>query len=281
MGAMVFVRQRLLDRELLRLLTYSRESFANLKRLQAQITESEKLASIGKLLGGAAHELNNPITAMLGYSDLLLCTSLTPEQSELATRIGQHARRTRSLVASLLSFAKQGPAAMASVDLNTLLRTAVKLSQPQWQALKIEVRTEFSDEVLLIHGDSNQLLQVCVQIINDALHAVGQHGSRTLSIAAESKNGTAIINISDAGLAASKDQILGNAAPDLNSPETLSGLGLSACQGILQQHRGRILWQQDRNVGTTIRVEIPVISQEPEKSSGAGVPVMWQPQPFA
>src|SRR5580704_17384232 len=217
MGAMVFIRQRLLDWELLRLLTHSRESFTNLKRLQAQITDSEKLASIGQLLGGAAHELNNPITAMLGYSDLLLCTPLTPEQSELAVRIGQHARRTRSLVASLLSFAKQGPAAMAPVDLNTLLRTAVKLSQPQWQALKIEVRTEYPQELLLVRGDSNQLLQVCVQIINDALHAVGQHGSRTLTIAAESKNGIAIIHISDVGPAETRTQTLGNAAPDLDS----------------------------------------------------------------
>jgi signal transduction histidine kinase len=283
MGAMVFVRQRLLDWELLRLLTHSRESFTNLKRLQAQITESEKLASIGQLLGGAAHELNNPITAMLGYSDLLLCTPLTPEQSELAGRIGQHARRTRSLVASLLSFAKQGPAAMAPVDLNTLLRTAVKLSQPQWQALKIEVRTEYPQELLLVRGDSNQLLQVCVQIINDALHAVGQRGSRTLTIAAESKNGTALIHISDSSLAATRGQTLGNVAPDLDSPETLSGLGLSACQGILQQHQGRILWRQDPNLGTTIRVEIPVIppALEKDQSKESGVPVMWRPQPFA
>jgi signal transduction histidine kinase len=281
MGAMVFIRQRLLDWELLRLLTHSRESFTNLKRLQAQITDSEKLASVGQLLGGAAHELNNPITAMLGYSDLLLCTPLTPEQSELAARIGQHARRTRSLVASLLSFAKQGPASMAPVDLTTLLRTAVKLSQPQWQALRIEVRTEYPQELLLVRGDSNQLLQVCVQIINDALHVVGQHGSRTLTITAESKNGTAVIHISDASPADTRNQTLGNAAPDLDSPETLSGLGLSACQGILQQHGGRILWRQDRNVGTTIRVEIPVIPPQPEKSSDPGVPVMWRSQPFA
>jgi signal transduction histidine kinase len=283
MGAMVFVRQRLLDWELLRLLTHSRESFTNLKRLQAQITESEKLASIGQLLGGAAHELNNPITAMLGYSDLLLGTPLTPEQNELAGRIGQHARRTRSLVASLLSFAKQGPAAMAPVDLNTLLRTAVKLSQPQWQALKIEVRTEYLQELLLVHGDSNQLLHVCVQIINDALHAVGQHGSRILTITAECANGTAIIPISDASLSAARHQTLGNAPPDLNSPETLSGLGLSACQAILLQHHGRILWRQDCNVGTTIRVEIPVIlpASEKEESSDPGLPILWRPQPYA
>jgi len=280
MGIMVFVRQRLLDRELLRLLNHSRESFANLKRLQAQITESEKLASIGQLLGGAAHELNNPITAMLGYSDLLLNTPLNPEQSELVARIGQHVRRTRSLVASLLSFAKQGPAAMAPVDLNTLLRTAVKLSQPQWQALNIEVLTELPQELLLIRGDSNQLLQVCVQIINDALHAVDQHGSRTLTITAQREDGIAIINIFNTSLAGSPAE---NESGEAGTEEdqTLSGLGLSACQGILQQHQGRILCQQDGNSRTTIRVEIPVIPLAPEKSTAAGVPVMWQPQPSA
>jgi signal transduction histidine kinase len=276
MGVMVFVRQRLLDRELLRLLTHSRESFANLKHLQTQITESEKLASIGQLVGGAAHELNNPITAMLGYSDLLLTTPLNPEQRELAARIGQQVRRTKSLVASLLSFAKQSPLAMSPVDLNTLLRTAVKLAQPQWQALNIEVRTEFPQDLLLVRGDSNQLLQVCVQIINDALHAVDQRRSRTLTITAECKAGIAIINLSDTSLA-DNAQCEGQT---FAAPETLSGLGLSACQGILQQHHGRILWQQDSIAGTTIRVEIPVILPAHEKSTEAGVPVMWQPQSF-
>jgi signal transduction histidine kinase len=276
MGLMVFVRQRLLDRELLRLLTHSQESLANLKRLQAQITEAEKLASIGQLVGGVTHELNNPITALLGYSDLLLTTPLNPEQHELAGKIGQHVRRTKSLVASLLSFAKQNPAAMATVDLKALLRTTIKLSQPQWQALQIEVRTEFSPDPLLVHGDSNQLLQVCVQIINDALYAVGQHRSRTLTIAAECKDGVAIVNIWDAGRGDSAEN------KEKEEDQALSGLGLSACQGILRQHHGRILWQQHRNTGTNIRIEIPVIPPvAKEQSSEAGVPVMWQPQPFA
>ena len=261
MGVMVFVRQRLLDRELLRLLTHSRESFINLKHLQAQITESEKLASIGQLVGGVTHELNNPIAAMLGYSDLLLTTSLNPEQHELVGRIGQHVRRTRSLVASLLSFARQGPAAMTPVDLKTLLRTTVKLSEPQWQALQIDVRTEFSPDPLIVQGDSNQLLQVCVQIINDAIYAVGQHSSRTLTIAAERKDGLAIIHICDTSLAGGSAE---SQEEEEKEDQTLSGLGLSACQGILRQHHGRILWQQDRHTGTTIRVEIPVIR------SGAG-----------
>ena len=282
MGAMVFVRQRLLDRELIRLLTHSHESLANLKRLQIKITDSEKLASIGQLVGGAAHELNNPITAMLGYSDLLLTTPLTPEQSELAASIGQHARRTRSLVASLLSFAKQGPTAMTLVDINTLMRTAIKLSQPQWQALNIEVHSEIPQELLLVRGDSNQLLQLCVQIINDALHAVSQNNSsRSLTIVVErndnnkDKEGVATIAISDSSPAA--DLTAGS------EDSTLSGLGFNACLGIVQQHHGRIFCRRDASGGIAIRVELPVIPREaaPEKSIADGVPVIWQPQPSA
>jgi signal transduction histidine kinase len=287
MGVMVFVRQRLLDGELLRLLSHSRESLDNLKRLQAQIMQAEKLASVGQLVGGVTHELNNPITAMLGYSDLLLTTPLNPEQHELAARIGQHVRRTKSLVASLLSFARQGPAAMASVDLKTLLRTAVKLSQPQWQALKIEVRTELSPDPLIVQGDSNQLLQVCIQIINDALYAVGQCRGRTLIVAAEKRDGLAILNISETSLAGSSVET-GETKEEMKEEEeeeeedqTISGLGLSACKGILHQHHGQIFLQQKPASRFTIRVEIPLTPPAlTEKSPVTGVPVMWQPQPF-
>lgn len=278
MGVMVFVRQRLLDRELVRLLSHSRESIGNLKRLQAQITESEKMASIGHLLGGAAHELNNPITAMLGYSDLLMSTSLTPEQSDLAGKVGQHVRRTRSLVASLLSFAKPSPATMAPVDLNTLLRTAIKVLQPQWQSLHIDVRAEFPHEVLLVRGDSNQLLQVCVQIINDALHVLDEHDRRTLIISVDHKDGIAIINICDTNVSGTFVEYVEQTS---DSSESLSGLGLSACQGILRQHQGKLLWQQAQDAGISIRVEIPVIPPASGKSAPTGVPVIWQPQPFA
>lgn len=294
MGVMVFIRQRLLDQELLRLLNYSRESFANLKRLQAQITEAEKLASIGQLVAGAAHELNNPITAMLGYSDLLLGTTLNPEQKTLVASIGQHARRTRSLVASLLSFARQGPSAMASVDLNTLLRTAVKLSQPHFQGLGIEVQTKFSAELLLVQGDSNQLLQVCVQIINDALHVVNQQSGCTLHISAERKDGFAVIHISNktstddraksSPMTEGKTETMTEGATQATiqgGGHLMSSMGLTACRAILLQHRGRMLWQQGKEGETTIRVEIPVMPAAQEKSTGVGVPVTWEPQPSA
>jgi K+-sensing histidine kinase KdpD len=120
------------------------------------------------------------------------------------------------------------------------------------------------------------LLQVCVQIINDALYAVGQRRNRTLTITAECKDGLAIINICDTSLANESAE-----NEEKEEDQTISGLGLSACQGILQQHDGRILWEQDRRAGTNVRVEIPVICAAPEQSTEAGVPVMWQPQPFA
>jgi signal transduction histidine kinase len=283
MGVMVFVRQRLLDRELFRLLNQSRESLANLKRLQAQITESEKLASIVQFVGGAAHELNNPITAMLGYSDLLMSTSLSPEQQGLAEKIGQHVRRTRALVASLLSFAKQGPAAMAPVDLRTVLRTAIKLSEPVWQALKIEVRTDLQPNLPSVMGDSNQLLQVCVQILNNALHAADHSGSRILNVSLDHKNGAAIILVSDHDFALVPNSVVESehTMPESAPGQPLSGMGLSACKGILQQHHGTISWQQGNTVGITIRVELPVIYPAAGKSTAIVVPARWQSQPFA
>ena len=291
MGVIVFVRQRLLDRELHRLLHQAQESIVNLKRLQAQITESEKLASIGQLVGGAAHELNNPIAAMMGYSDLLLNTSLDPGQQDLVSKIGQHVRRTKSLVASLISFAMPGSASMAPVDLNALLRTAVKLSQPQWKALNIELRTDLQPDLPRVLGDSNQLLQVCVQLLNSAINAVGQKGrgqeeSGVLSITAEHKDGVAVIHIFDAGARLCDGS---NSTPNRehdaeglsgSSSRTVAGLGLSACQGILQQHRGRISWQRDQNAGTSIRVELPVMTATPRSQSMHGSQIR-EAQPFA
>jgi signal transduction histidine kinase len=279
MGVVVFVRQRLLDRELLRLLKQSQESFANLKRLQAQITESEKLASIAQLVGGAHHELNNPIAAMMGYSDLLLCTSLDPEQQDLAAKIGQHVRRTKSLVASLLSFAKQAPAAMAPVDLNILLRTALKLTQPQWKTLKVEISPKLQPDLPRVMGDSNQLLQVCVQILNSAMNSLRPRDGHALTLTTESKDAAVLIQIFESAPLVGVE----NCSEDSHEQpsEPLSDLGLSACRGIVQQHHGKISWQRNQISGTLIRVELPIIPAATGKSPSKAAPAKWQTQPSA
>ncbi len=196
MGIMVFFRQHRLDRELMHLLDHSRKSFDTLKHLQAQILQSEKLASIGQLVAGAAHELNNPITAMLGYSDLLLSTQLTAEQEPLAAKIGQYSRRTKALVASLISFARQAPAPKMLIDLNTLARTAVKLAQPQWEPLHIEVRVQFDAALPKVLGDSNQLLQMCLQLVGNCLHIMSERGGKILTVSSQRQAATAVLQIS-------------------------------------------------------------------------------------
>ena len=277
MGVMVIVRQRLLDRELIRLLNHSRGSVDSLKRLQAQILQSEKLASIGQLVGGAAHELNNPITAMLGYSDLLLSTPLTPEQQPIAAKIGQYVRRTKSLVASLISLARQTPAAKTPVDLNTLARTAVKLAQPQWEGLEIEVRTQFDSTLPKVLGDSNQLLQVCLQLVANCLHELSEHQGKLLMISTERHSGFSVLQILTSGMA--KAPI--DPSADSDTAEFNVGLGLSACQGILQEHHGQVLRERREDGALLLRVELPAIDFEPAKTRSATSAELWQSQPYA
>jgi two-component system NtrC family sensor kinase len=264
---------------LIRLLNHSQDSFENLTRLQAQVLQSEKLASIGQLVGGAAHELNNPITAMLGYSDLLLNTQLSPSQRTLAVKIGQYVRRTNSLVAGLLSIARKGPSKKTLVDLNSLVRTAVKVMQPQWQALKIEIQMELDHSLPKIQGDSNQLLQVCLQIVGNALYALEESGGRALTLVTEHHTGIAVLQVS-AGPLRPEPVATGQALRSVTSGDHL---GLSACQPIVQEHEGRILCENLENGGRVVRVELPVSASPVGKVSAVAVavPALRQSRPFA
>jgi len=271
MSVMVFFRQHLLDRELIQLLHRSRESFESLKRLQEQILQSEKLASIGQLVGGAAHELNNPITAMLGYSDLLSSTALSADQQTLATKIGQNVRRTKSLVGSLISFARQGPAPKTTIDLNTLARTAIKLTQPQWQTLNVEVRGEFDPQLPKILGDANQLLQICLQLIGNGLHVMNEQGGKLLTVTTQKQGGLSILHFATAPIA-------GGPVPLAVSENDIA---LGACRGILQEHGGAFSCQPSANGVTDVHIELPAVEPLPQKTKEANVPVLWQSQPFA
>jgi signal transduction histidine kinase len=275
MGLMVLVRQYLLDRELVHLLSGSQESFDNLKRLQTQIVQSEKVASIGQLVGGAAHELNNPITALMGYSDLLLSTQLSPEQQSLAAKIGQQVRRTKSLVASLISFARQAPAPKTPVDLNVMARTAIKLTQSQWQSPKIALCTEFDPALPRVLGDSNQLLQVCLQLVGNCLHFISERGGGALNIHTYLRADNSVLEIAAVATQAATD------STDSTVSNPREGLGLSACQGILQEHRGQIASEYRGDGALLMHVELPATEAAPARVKESTVPVLWQSRPFA
>jgi len=274
MGIMIFLRQHLLDRELLRLLNRSQESFENLKKLQAQIVQSEKLASIGQLVGGAAHELNNPITAMLGYSDLLLSTPLTPDQQSLAAKIGQHVRRTKSLVATLISFARQSPAAKTPIDLNALARTAVKLLEAQSQALKVETETRFAADLPRVLGDSNQLLQICMQLMGICLHRMSVEGGKLL-ISTERQGGTTVLQVWTEAVGSSRTQ------NTFDSDTSHDDLALGACERMLQEHRGQVSRERREDGSLWLRVVLPGVEAPPAATKQPTVPVLWQSRPYA
>jgi len=258
MGALVFLKQHLLDMELIRLLRSSRQSFQELQLLQTQLVQSEKLASMGQMVGGAAHELNNPLTAMLGYSELLNATELTEEQRSLVDKVAQQAKRVRILVASLLSFAKQVPTSKIALDLNSVVQTALKICQPQMQISRVQYSLNMASQLPRVQGDSNQILQVFSNIINNAAHAMTDRGG-TLTVTTSSDGQTVTIQFADTG-------------PGMTEPERVfdpfyttrpvgqgTGLGLSACYGIVQEHGGQISCHNREEGGATFLIELPAV----------------------
>jgi signal transduction histidine kinase len=263
MGGIVFLRQHLLDRELIRLLRSSEESFNDLKRLQTQLIQSEKLASLGQLVGGAAHELNNPLTAMLGYSELLAASGLTEEQCTLASKIAQQVRRTRVLIASLLNFARQVPGEKVLVDINSVLQTALKHNQPQFSSRRIEVQVSLGHDLKPVSGDPNQLLQVLLHIASNAQQALEEVGGGIFSVKTRRTDDTVILELSDNGPGARDPERVFDPFYTTRSVGKGAGLGLSACYGIIQDHHGRIQCTNRAEGGMTIRIELPVAGAQP------------------
>jgi signal transduction histidine kinase len=257
MGGMVFWRQSLLGFELERLLESSRRSFRDLQALQYQLIQSEKLASLGRLVGGAAHEINNPLAAMLGYSDLISASVLPPQEKELATRIGEQVRRTKTLVASLLTFARQAPARMNPVDINSILQTALRLIQPQLDVHSVPLQLELGTAMPPIKADSNQILHVC-------LHLVSQTGVQLTSDSSGLHIRTAHEGDVDVVEFASIDRVRESSEwiPFNSDAAGLrSTLSLNACYRIASEHGGRILARHTHAGPVAFRLELPVTNQ--------------------
>lgn len=267
MGGIVFLRQHLLDRELLRLLQSSQQSYEDLKRLQTQLIQSEKLASLSQLVGGAAHELNNPLTAMLGYSELLASSGLSEEQRTLAEKIAQQVRRTKVLIANLLNFARQMPGDKIPVDINTVAKTSVQLAQPQFSTQPVTVHLELAPQLPKVQADPNQLLQVFLHLASNSVQTLDELGGGTLRVLTRQQGERVLVEFVGHG-------------PDSTGSETdlvgkPSSLALSACYGIIQEHNGRIFSDHPPEGGTRVCVELPTDSAEVEGliSSPSGVPL--------
>jgi signal transduction histidine kinase len=269
MGVLVFLKQHFLDIELIRSLRSSRQSFQDLQLLQAQLIQSEKLASLGHLVGGAAHELNNPLTAMLGYSELLSGTELSNEQRALSDKISQQAKRIRSLVASLLSFAKQAPASKSSVDVNLVVQTALKLCRPQLQSANAQYTADLEEPIPNVRGDSNQLLKVFIQIITNAAHALSEKREGVLRVSSRCADGVVRVEFADNGPGISQPDRVFDPFYTTRPVGQGTGLGLSMCYGIIQEHGGKITCHNREEGGATFVVEMPIVQSLEESKAQA------------
>lgn len=239
-GILIFTRQQVLNRRLAVLLTDSQRAYDNLERLQSQVMQTEKLASIGRLVSGAAHELNNPLTAILGYSELIASDQEVPAAPRgFAEKIAQQARRTKNLVSNLLSFARQTPPQKRLTDLNSLVNNACQLRLASMPTNLSLVR-DLQPDLPLILGDDNHLLQVFLHVLNNAIDAVAEVGSGEIIVRTQARGEHVVLEVCDSGPGIAEPARVFDPFYTTKPLGQGSGLGLSACYGIIQEHEGTI-----------------------------------------
>jgi two-component system NtrC family sensor kinase len=233
-----------------------------MKRLQSHAIQSEKMVALGQLVAGAAHEMNNPLTSILGYSDLLANDpALSDAPREMAGKIGNQARRTRRLVQNLLSFAQQSPGEKKPVNINALLTNAVQLRELDLMSHKIELMVDLEESLPGVWGDPNLLLQVFFHLMNNAVDALSEIGGGKVTVRTHREKNAVIVEVTDSG-------------PGLKDPSRVfdpfyttkpvgkgTGLGLSASYGIVQDHQGQINAHNRPQGGAVFVISLPALGE--------------------
>jgi signal transduction histidine kinase len=262
LGVFVFVRQYLQDQALIRLLENSRRSFENEQRLQSHLVQREKLASLGQLVAGAAHEINHPLTAIMEYSEKLWSNErLTSEQDTLVRKIVNQSQRTRELIANLLSFAQQSSGEKMMVDLRMLLQRSVQMRELQRHDQKIRVETLIEPNLPRVWGDGHQLFQAFVQIVENALDALEEAGGGLLQVSAHHRGEEVVVQFSDSGPGIKEPHRVFDPFYTTKPIGKGTGLGLSAVYGVVQDHRGLITCQNKPEGGAVFVLRLPMASQ--------------------
>ncbi len=245
--------------------------------LRSKLMHAEKMAAVGKLVAGVAHEVNNPLTAILGFTDLLMENPELPESARRDLRvILQEAQRTKQIVQNLLSFARQVPPQRQAVQLNSILQRTVHLRSYDFISHGIDVVEHLDETLPQVIGDSHQLQQVFLNILNNAYDAVRESASPShparIEIRSAHTNAFVEISFSDNGVGiADPDRIFD---PFFTTKDVGkgTGLGLSICYGIVHEHGGEIVCHNNQDSeGATFIVRLPVAAEAASFGAVAGV----------
>jgi signal transduction histidine kinase len=257
MGLVLFARQYLQERDMVRLLQESQGNLQRLRSLQGQLVQKEKLASVGLLAAGAAHEINNPTAAIMGYAELMESRSdLPPEAQNWAKKIRQQAVRTSELVAGLLRFARQSPSEKGPVDLARLLRRVVPFFDLQAGPAHERIVLEFPPDLPEVHGSPQQLQQTFVSIMQNAFDAM-DGGPGKLWVKAGYDQGMVWLEFVDEGPGIAEPDRVFDPFYTTKPVGKGTGLGLSAAYGVIQDHGGQIAASNHARLGAVITVRLP------------------------
>ncbi len=232
-----------------------------LKATQAQLIQSEKLSAVGEFVSGIAHELNNPLTAVIGFGEMLKQADLEPKYQAYLNYIVRSTERCHKIVHGLLSFARQHPPERKVLHIQQIVDDVAELLAYEMRTSNIEVQRFDEKDLPLIMGDSHQLQQVILNLLNNARQAMeGQQPSGRIQVRTQSAAGMIRLSIQDNGPGISSENLAKIFNPFFTTKPIGkgTGLGLSLCYGIIREHGGVIKAESAPGQGATFIIELPV-----------------------
>jgi two-component system NtrC family sensor kinase len=245
--------------EKVRLYEETCRAYEDLRKTQEQLLQSEKMSAVGQLIAGVAHELNNPLTAILGYAELLESEGLNTRAKDYVSKLFKQAQRTHRVVQNLLSFARQRKPQREEVDIRKVLDETLALRDYDLKINNIGVEREAPSEPALVVADPHQIEQVFLNIINNAVDAILETGrTGKVKIRVYSQNGHVCAQFSDNGPGLKDAKRIFDPFYTTKGVGKGTGLGLSICYGIVKEHGGDITAHNAPAGGAVIEVKLPV-----------------------
>ena len=268
-GAQDYLKKGQVDGELLmRTLRYAIERKRAKEReaqLQMQLDLSRRLVSVGVMTTGVAHEVNNPLAKIIGFTELLLQKGIPEEAREEVKTINENARQVAEIVQNLLTFAQQQELERKYVDINEVIQATLAMRAYTLETSNIKVTTQLDPELPQALADGDQLQQVFLNLIaNSETEMKAAHGEGNLLIKTGVIDGAVQIAFADDGPGITEENLWYLFVPFFTTRGLGkgTGLGLSICYGIISQHGGRIYAKSEIGKGATFFVELPVPSEE-------------------
>ena len=261
--------------EKVRLYEETCKAYEDLRRTQEQLLQSEKMSAVGQLIAGVAHELNNPLTAILGYAQLLEGETLSDRAQDYVAKMFKQAQRTHRVVQNLLSFARQRKPERSLVDVRKVLEDTLALRDYDLQLNHIAVEPDLGPEPALVVADPHQLEQVFLNIINNAADAILEtRRAGRLKIQISFSAGSVAVAFIDDGPGIKDPKRIFDPFYTTKTVGKGTGLGLSICYGIVKEHGGDIVASNAIEGGAVIEVRLPMAATAPSLPKAPLLPAL-------